>query len=63
MNVSARNVFKGKITALVNGAVNAEVALELDGGGTVVAQGTPEQVTQVAQSHTGQYLGQVLKAG
>ena len=32
MNVSARNVFKGKITALVNGAVNAEVELTLAGG-------------------------------
>jgi excinuclease ABC subunit A len=32
-----------------------------DGGGTVVAQGTPESVTQVQASHTGRYLASVLK--
>lgn len=37
MNVSARNVFKGKITALVSGAVNAEVELSLPGGDKIVA--------------------------
>lgn len=29
-----------------------------DGGGTIVAQGTPEQVAKCAQSHTGRYLKQ-----
>lgn len=37
MNVSARNVFKGKITALVDGAVNAEIELTLPGGDKIVA--------------------------
>lgn len=37
MNVSARNVFKGKITALVDGTVNAEVELTLPGGDKIVA--------------------------
>ena len=37
MKVSARNVFKGKITALVDGAVNAEVELSLAGGDKIVA--------------------------
>jgi len=37
MSVSARNVFKGKITALVDGAVNAEVELTLSGGDKIVA--------------------------
>jgi len=31
-----------------------------DGGGTVVAEGTPEQVAGVAASHTGRYLGRLL---
>ena len=31
-----------------------------DGGGYVVASGTPEQVAQVAESYTGQYLKQYL---
>ncbi|EWC60516.1 Excinuclease ABC subunit A [Actinokineospora spheciospongiae] len=30
------------------------------GGGTVVAEGTPEDVVQVAESYTGQFLGKVL---
>ncbi|WP_374232472.1 excinuclease ABC subunit UvrA [Cellulomonas sp. ACRRI] len=30
------------------------------GGGTVVAQGTPEQVARVAASHTGRFLAEVL---
>lgn len=37
MGVSARNVFKGKITGLVDGAVNAEVELTLVGGDKIVA--------------------------
>jgi len=31
-----------------------------DRGGTVVAKGTPEQVSQIAGSHTGQFLREVL---
>ena len=31
-----------------------------DGGGTVVAQGTPEQVAQVEASHTGRFLKRML---
>ena len=30
------------------------------GGGTVVAQGTPEDVAKVAESHTGQFLAEIL---
>jgi excinuclease ABC subunit A len=33
------------------------------GGGELVAQGTPEQVARVTQSHTGQYLARVLERG
>lgn len=32
-----------------------------DGGGTLVAQGTPEQVAKVNTSYTGQYLREMLK--
>ncbi len=32
-----------------------------DGGGFVVAQGTPEQVADVKESHTGKYLKKILK--
>jgi len=34
-----------------------------DGGGRLVAAGTPEQVARVAQSHTGRYLAGVLARG
>ena len=32
-----------------------------EGGGTIVAKGTPEQVAEVEKSHTGRYLKKVLK--
>jgi excinuclease ABC subunit A len=34
-----------------------------DGGGEIVATGTPEKVAEVARSHTGRYLGPMLKPG
>lgn len=37
MKVSARNVFSGRITGLVDGAVNAEVELTTSGGDKLVA--------------------------
>ena len=33
-----------------------------EGGGRIVAQGTPEQIAACAESHTGQYLKRLLKA-
>ncbi|MCU1751361.1 molybdopterin-binding protein [Pseudomonas sp. 6D_7.1_Bac1] len=44
MKVSARNVFKGTISQLQAGAVNAEVALTLSGGNQLVAVVTMESV-------------------
>lgn len=32
-----------------------------DGGGEIIAEGTPEDITQVAQSYTGQFLAPMLK--
>ena len=32
-----------------------------DGGGTVVAQGTPEQIADCPQSYTGQFLKPILE--
>ena len=37
MKISARNVFEGKITALVDGKVNAEVEVTTPGGDRIVA--------------------------
>jgi len=32
-----------------------------DGGGMIIAEGTPEDVAKVKKSYTGQYLGNLLK--
>lgn len=37
MKISARNVFEGKITALTDGKVNAEVEVTMPGGDCIVA--------------------------
>ena len=34
-----------------------------DGGGRVVAEGTPEAIAEAPGSHTGRYLGRVLRRG
>ena len=44
MKVSARNVFKGTVTQIQEGAVNAEVALTLPGGEALVAVVTLQSV-------------------
>lgn len=44
MKISARNVFEGKITSLVNGQVNAEVELTTAGGDRIVAIVTESSV-------------------
>jgi excinuclease ABC subunit A len=31
-----------------------------DRGGEVIAQGTPEEITQIVESYTGKYLNEVL---
>ena len=32
-------------------------------GGTVIAQGTPEELTRVPESHTGRFLKKILEKG
>lgn len=44
MRISARNVLKGKVKAITEGTVNAEVVLELPGGQEVVAMVTKSSV-------------------
>lgn len=44
MKVSARNVFKGSVSSVVPGAVNAEVVIDLPGGDSLVAIVTQESV-------------------
>lgn len=47
MKVSARNVFEGNVKEVREGAVNAEVILELAGGTELVAVVTMESVTSL----------------
>jgi len=37
MNISARNIFKGAITSIAKGAVNAEVTISLTSGAPIVS--------------------------
>jgi len=57
MSVSARNVFAGKITALAQGTVNAEVAVSLSGNDKIVAIVTADSV-----KHLGLAIGQAVVA-
>ena len=50
MNVSARNVFKGTITALTEGAVNAQIELTTTGGDKIVAIVTEGSVKSLGLS-------------
>jgi molybdate transport system regulatory protein len=44
MTISARNVFKGKVTALKEGPIHAEVEISTEGGDTIVATVTDASV-------------------
>ena len=59
MNVSARNVFKGQITGLVDGAVNAEVELSLPGGDKIVAIVTEGSVKSLGLAIGGEAVAYV----
>ncbi|OGT34122.1 MAG: transporter [Gammaproteobacteria bacterium RBG_16_51_14] len=37
MNISARNVLKGKVVSITSGVVNTEVVIELSGGSQIVS--------------------------
>lgn len=59
MNVSARNVFKGKITALTDGVVNAEIELTLPGGDRIVAIVTETSVKSLRLAVGGEAVAYV----
>jgi molybdopterin-binding protein len=48
MKLSARNLLKGKVVKIVNGAVNSEVTLELPGGIQIIAIITKSSVEALA---------------
>ena len=44
MTISARNIFKGKVTAIKKGPINAEVEITAAGGDVIVAMLTETSV-------------------
>lgn len=48
MAISARNVFKGKVTSIKEGPINAEVEITTAGGDTIVATLTDASVKSLA---------------
>jgi molybdopterin-binding protein len=50
MNISARNVLKGKIKDIVHGEVNTEVTVELPGGHEIVSIITTASVERLQLS-------------
>ncbi len=61
MSISARNVFKGNITALKEGPINAEVEITTPGGDTLVAMLTEASVQSLGLA-LGQEAVAVVKA-
>ncbi len=47
MKISARNILKGKIIKVTNGAVNTEILLELPGGDQLVSIISKESATKL----------------
>lgn len=61
MKVSARNVFEGRISALVPGPINAEVTLTLPGGDVLVAVITQASVRDLGLAVGGRAVA-IVKA-
>jgi molybdopterin-binding protein len=61
MRLSARNQLKGKVTALKEGAVEAQVTLDIGGGNTVVSVVTMGSVKNLGISVGGEAIA-VIKA-
>jgi molybdopterin-binding protein len=61
MNISARNVLKGKVKEVKPGAVNSEVTVELPGGVAIVSVITKESAEKLRLS-AGKDVYAVVKA-
>ncbi len=59
--ISARNLLGGTVSKIVEGTVNDEVTLDLDGGGQVVATITKHSVEALAL-HPGSRASAIIKA-
>jgi molybdopterin-binding protein len=61
MKISARNVLKGTVKSVVQGAVNSEVVIELPGGNQIVSVITKESA-QNLKIQVGKSVYAVIKA-
>ncbi len=61
MKISARNVLKGKVKAVVHGEVNSEVTIELQGGAELVSMITKASADHLAVKN-GRKVMAVIKA-
>jgi molybdopterin-binding protein len=61
MKLSARNVLKGKVKKLVDGAVNSEVTIELPGGQEIVSIITKESAHHLGLAN-GKAVHAIIKA-
>jgi molybdopterin-binding protein len=61
MKLSARNILKGKVKKIIQGAVNSEVIIELPGGIEVVSIITKESVESL-ELKAGKEVYAVIKA-
>ena len=61
MRLSARNQLRGKVTAIKEGAVEAQVTLDIGGGNTVVSVVTMDSVKNLGITVGGEAIA-VIKA-
>lgn len=61
MEISARNLLKGKVKGIKPGVVNAEITVELSGGDTITSIITKDSAERLKLS-TGQDIYAVIKA-
>lgn len=61
MKISARNVLKGKIKKIIQGAVNSEVIIEISGGQEIVSVITKKSVASLGLKE-GKEVYAVIKA-
>jgi molybdopterin-binding protein len=61
MNISARNLLKGRVTQIIQGAVNTEVIIELPGGAEIASIITKASAERLRLSQ-GQEVYAVIKA-
>jgi molybdopterin-binding protein len=61
MKISARNQIPGKITALIKGAVNGEVKIDIGGGNIVTSNITEEAIAELGLT-VGDSVTVIIKA-